>query len=58
MQVIASLFALVGLILMSRGLLMSKRKYKRKPRNLAAGAVCLAGAGLLLWISSGGTISL
>jgi len=56
MQIIAAIFALVGFILMSRGLVMSKRYHKRRPRHLAAGACCLVGAGVLLWISSGGTI--
>lgn len=57
MQVIAALVALVGFVLMTRGLLMSKRYYKRKPRHLAAGACCLVAAGVLLWISSGGAVS-
>lgn len=58
MQVIAAIFALIGFILMSRGLFMSKRYYKRKPRHLWSGAMCIIAAFVLLWIESGGTIEL
>ncbi|MGI6878972.1 hypothetical protein [Microbacterium sp. gxy059] len=56
-QILAALFALVGFILMSRGILLSKRQYKKKPRNLASGALCLVAAGVLLWIGSGAPFS-
>jgi uncharacterized membrane protein len=57
-QVIAAILALVGFILMARGLFMSKRYYKRKPRHLWSGAMCLVAAFTLLWIEGGGTIQL
>lgn len=55
-QIAAALFALVGFVLMTRGLLMPKRYHKRRPRHLIGGAVCMAGAGVLLWIGSGGSL--
>ena len=58
MHLVAALFALVGFILMTRGLLMPKRYHKRRPRHLFGGALCFVAAFVMLWIGSGGVIAL